>query len=186
MHCPNCSNPVSANAALCSSCGADFTTGSNWKPVPTKLGASKPPFFSGTPKLVHAPQAIPVFLVLGPLIGVAMLALSIGNGVPAFAVIGAYAAGGPPALFAGLIYCALTLLLVAAFPRVLVRRSLGLGIGLIAGGFGGTSWFYIVTGDWSRTDSSVLALSLVAGAGCGFIAGWLVPVGRPASDPRQP
>lgn len=186
MYCPNCNSPVPARTELCLSCGADFSTNSNWKPVSTPAKTdTKPPLFSGKPKLVHAGQSIAIFVCAGPLLGLVMLAMtsSVKGGLAyvlhPFLLIGAFAGGGIPALLAGVLYCCVALALICMVHDLVIGTVAGAAIGFVAGGIAGVCYSELATtGIGSPAGMQIAVLSMAAGTVCGLMAGWLVPIGR--------
>lgn len=188
-YCPNCDAEVSSGAKSCPTCFADFGSNSTWKPVTSRLRRASPraPIFSGEPKIVHAAQSIAIFAILGPVGGlflVAVLYKSSGDLAFAFhpfAIIGAFAVGGGPALIAGFLYCVAALGLVALFPQLKIRILAGAVIGVLAGYAGVWAYFHLVLqagpSRAARVDE-VANLSSCVGLLCGAVSAWLVPVGR--------
>lgn len=192
-YCPNCEAEVSSDAVSCQVCRADFGSSSAWKAksTATRRAGPKTPVFSRKPKMVHAAQSIGVFAVLGPLVGLLLTAMvSESKGDLAFvthpfAIVGAFAVGGSPALVAGLLYCAVALGLVTVFPRVTIGAVAGGAIGVLAGYVAAAGYFHLLLhGNPNRVARIVEMANLSAGPGfiCGFAAAWLIPVGR--SDAR--
>ena len=188
MYCPNCDAAVVANAKVCSVCNADFGELSAWRPLPQRPNRRAfQPIFSGVPKVAHAWQAVLVFLVFGPPVG--LLALAYG-GEPReplwivlhpFALIGAFAVGGPAALLAGLMYCGLSLAVVFILPRARVRAWSGALLGAVAALLGATVCYRLWLSsapDYLNKISQLAWLSLPAGVVAGLLSGWLLPVGR--------
>jgi hypothetical protein len=189
MYCPNCNSPLSELAAHCIACNADFSEGSSWKPVASKVETkTRPPIFSGQPRLHHAAQSIPIFLFAGPVLGLLMLNLtsdvkgSLAFTLHPLAIGTAFAVGGLPALFAGLLYCCITMILVYFFPNVIVGRSLGSLVGFFTGGVAATIFPFLFGPNTDYLYWSTL--SMASGLASGFIASWLVPVGRQLAEPR--
>lgn len=191
MYCPNCNSNVAEPAAHCTSCDADFTAESSWKPVSSeKETRTRPPVFSGQPKLRHAAQSIPIFLLAGPVIGLVMFALhsdtkgSLALTLNPFAIIGAFTIGGLPAFVAGLLYCCITLTLVSLFPNLIVGRGFGSAVGFVAGGIAATAFSYMFMPKPSDMGGVITGLSMASGLVSGFVAARLVPVGRQQAEPR--
>jgi hypothetical protein len=184
MYCPNCDAEVSVNAKLCSVCNADFAEGSAWRPSPKRPNKQTPKtIFSRVPRLAHAWQAVAVFVLAGPPIGLLTLAGVVAEKEPLsmvfnlMAIAGAFALGGPAAVITGFAYCGLALAVVYSFPLAKVRALLGALLGAIAA-FLGAVVFY---GVWLHSSSEVALLtriSIPAGVAAGLLSGWLLPVGK--------
>lgn len=181
-HCPNCDALISDKVGSCSSCGAEFGPGSAWKPVPASQRI--PP--SDRPELANAAQAIAVFTILGPWLGLVLGVLARGsaNALPAafhpLAVVGAFVVGATPAVVAGLIFAFIARALVVAFPRFVVGALAGAAIGGAAGYAAGAGCFYWTAVGDSKSFEPMLQwanLSAMTGAICGFVSAWFRPVG---------
>lgn len=188
MYCPNCDAQVALDATSCEVCGADFGASSSWRPdSSSRRTPPKTPIFSGKPKLIHAAQSIGFFVILGPLLGLLMTASasdsreSLTFALHPFAIVGAFAVGGAPAVVAGLLYCISVLCLVAAFPRMTLGAVAGAAIGVVVGYGAAAAYFpVLLSGNPNRVVRIVEMANLSAGAGliCGLVSGWLLPVGR--------
>ena len=189
MYCPNCYASVEPNALNCGQCNADFGFQSSWRPLLKKPDANRlpRPIFSKTPKPVHAFQAIALFAVAGPFLGMFALALSF-NGQGSllglfhpFALIGAFAIGGAPAVLAGTLYCAFSLTFAFLFPRVVVNLWWGALLGAVAGAAGAVGYFGHVLHEgpgFTANLTELARIGVVAGLMSGLLTGWLIPVGK--------
>jgi hypothetical protein len=142
--------------------------------------------FSGVPKLVHAWQAIAVFAVIGPPIG--LLALFYGGGawpplwiaLNPLTLITAFFIGGPAALLSGVIFCGLSLAVVFSKAGNTVRAVRGALLGAVAGLIG-SSLFYALslygTPNYPNNAYNLIWPGMVSGLLSGLLSGWLLPVG---------
>lgn len=189
MYCPNCSGHVLTDATHCMKCHADFGADSGWRPVPHSRTRSPDPtpIFSRQPKLIHAAQSIAMFAFAGPIVGLLVLAArSEARGtflavMHPFAIIGAFSIGMAPAFLAGVLYCALTLVVVALFPKVSIGVLWGASLGALTGGVATATLSHLLLADtpnYSVKFNELVSLSIPAGVVAGIVCGWLLPVGR--------
>jgi hypothetical protein len=185
MYCPNCNAPLEASALSCYACDADFGELSAWRP--TSHPTSRPqPIFSGEAKMSHAFPSILIFSCVGPPVGLAIMGIGAQTRMmfDPFALIGAYAIGGPPASFAGVFFGLLSLG-AARFAGARVGPSIGLVLGAAAGFFGVAAYAELII--HKATGFGELSwLGSWAGGVSGLLSGWLTPIGRRTLNDRSP
>lgn len=188
MYCPNCEAEIASVAEECPVCNADFGAGSAWLPV-AQLSRQQalPPIFSRIPKIQHAWQSVVAFVVVGPLVGLFVVACGTESRGALWIVLNplglaaAFMVGGPAAFLAGLTYGIVAIIVVFSFPGATVRAGSGALLGAVAGAIGAIIFYGIwLSGAplYSRKVLEFIQLSLPAGVITGLLSGWLLPVGK--------
>lgn len=180
MYCPNCASTLRAGADECPTCGASFTVGAAWKPVPSKPNwvvtdeaATNDPF-----SIAFSGKALLLFLLLGPLI--AFLSAGGGGRGSAPALIPVYLVGS---FLAMLVWTAFSFSLAAWYSFLLRVRGSFLPVrappafvlgALIGAGWGFLAWSMLtclsarwVVGGWG----SCLAIAFVRDFGVSLLPG---------------
>jgi hypothetical protein len=187
MYCPNCNSTLEPNTAACAGCGADFGVNSSWKPlsVPPPTPEPQPPALS---KRQHILQSFALFVIAGPPLGGLAAGGGIGALIPPFNIV-SYILGGPPAAIAGVFFACISLLALHTSPRLVIGRLPGLVIGFVAGTAGILTWHGLLLGlgyerraDYSGDFIYMLHAAMLSGCACGFLSGWLLPVGKECFD----
>ena len=147
------------------------------------------------PKPVHAFQSIAVFAVAGPLLGALVLALhSSMQGLLSvifhpFVLIGSFVIGIVPAVLAGILYCALALVSIYVFPRVVINVWGGSMLGALAGAAGAAGFvWHLLHGNpnFLAKLTEMVPIGTLSGFLCGLLAGWFVPVGKVQPEGHGP
>lgn len=130
-------------------------------------------------------QAAALFALAGPVLGLFTLAFIWDDIRAAKMMLNplglnvAFAIGGGPAVFAGGVYCVLSLFCLFMFPRYVMSIWMSGTLGCVAGLVGSLGFFQVF---FSKAPTEnffeLFVLSATVGLMCGVLSGWLLPVGK--------